>query len=69
METVFRLGIITQVFQYQVNALTVLAAEVMPAVLHNAKRCDFRKECGDRIQYGILVYSSSEERRQGLEVF
>lgn len=40
----------------------VSAAEAMLFVLYNAKRCDFRKECRDRIQYGVLAYSPSKEK-------
>lgn len=40
----------------------VLAEGTMLTVLHNARWCDFRKEPGHRIEYGILIYSSPKEK-------
>lgn len=40
----------------------VSAAEAMLFVLYNAKRYDFREECRDGIQYGVLAYSPSKEK-------
>lgn len=44
----------------------VSAAEAMLAVLYNAKWRDFRDECGDRIQYGVLACSSSKGKEIGI---